>query len=259
MSLRETTRLIVKLVEEHSGYPVQIIDDPSLSTFASIRLARRGGVPSHILTYRPSGNQAPDYFIAFQSGFALRLYALPSERRFVIAMSTLGVQRVVKAMEELLKQNDETLGRQEIEQASAQLYGGLITHLSSVPVGLRVARWLHESFPELHELQRSAVNRELELNQEAIQASRVILLPEAVVKPTMAINAAFAQFWAREYGDPDLVAGYSSGPYAQAGERLLSLWDRKPAKSDADVELVDAWAGALGLAGWYTWKPYEAP
>jgi hypothetical protein len=81
LSLRETTRLIVKLVEEHSGYPVQIIDDPSLNTLASIRLARRGSVSAHILAYRPVGNQAPDYLIAFQCGFALRLFAVPPELR----------------------------------------------------------------------------------------------------------------------------------------------------------------------------------
>ena len=259
MSLRETTRLIVKLVEEHSGYPVQIIDDPSLNTFASIRLARPGGVPAHILVYRPTGNQAPDYFIAFQCGFALRLFAVPPKLRLETGMNTAGLQRVREVLEQTLRQNRQTLAVSELEQVATQMYGGLITHLRSVPVGLRVARWLRESFPELRTLQRSAVDQELKQNLEAARSARGGLLPEAVVEPTLAINAAFCQFWAREYGDPDLAAGYTSGQNAQTGERLLGIWDSISSTADADVALVDAWASALGLTGWYTWEPYQVP
>jgi len=259
LSLRETTRLIVKLVEEHSGYPVQIIDDSSLSTFASIRLARRGGVPAHILVYRPVSNQTPDYLIAMQCGFALRLFAVPPELRLETGMNKVGLQRVRDALEQTLRQNRQTLAASELEQVASQMYGGLITHLRSVPIGLRIARWLCESFPELHALQRSAVDQELAQNLEAARSARGQLLPEVVVKPTLAINAAFAQFWAREYGDPDLAAGYTSGPSAQAGERLLGIWDNTPYTADADVALVDAWASVLGLTGWYTWELYQAP
>jgi hypothetical protein len=259
LSLRETTRLIVKLVEEHSGYPVQVVDDPTLSTFASIRLARRGGVPAHILVYRPGDNQAPDYFIAFQCGFALRLFAVPLEQRLETGMNKAGVQRVRDDLEQTLRQNRQVLTTGELEQVAAQMYGGLITHLRSVPVGLRIARWLRESFPELHTLQRSAVGQELKQNLEAARSARDGLLPEIVVKPTLAINAAYAQFWAREYADPDLAAGYKSGPSAGAGERLLAVWDNTPSTADADVALVDAWSNALGLTGWYTWEPYQAP
>ena len=259
MSLRETTRLIVKLVEEHSGYPVQIIDDSNSITFASIRLARRGGVPAHILVYRPVGNQAPDYFIAFQCGFALRLFAVPPELRLETGMNKAGVQRVREDLEQTLSQNQQILAASELEQVAAQMYGGLITHLRSVPVGLRIARWLRESFPELQTLQRSAVDEELKQNQEAARSTRGGLLPEVVVKPTLAINAAFAQFWAQEYGDPDLAAGYTSGPNARAGEQLLGIWNETPSTAGTDVALVDAWANALGLAGWYMWEPYQAP
>jgi hypothetical protein len=208
LSLRETTRLIVKLVEEHSGCPVQVIDDPSLNTLAAIRLARRGGVSAHILAYRPVGNQAPDYLIAIQCGFALRLFAVPLELRLETGMNHAGLQRGREALEQTLRQNHHTLAVNELEEAVAQMYGGLISHLRSVPVGLRIARWLRESFPELHTLQRSAVDEELKQNLEAARSTRGGLLPEVVVKPTLAINAAFGQFWARENGDPDLAAGY---------------------------------------------------
>jgi hypothetical protein len=218
-----------------------------------------GGVPAHLLAYRPVGNQAPDYLIAVQCGFALRLFAVPPDLRLETGMNKAGLQHVREALDQTLRENRQTLAASELEQVAGQMYGGLITHLRSVPVALRIARWLRESFPELHALQRGAVDQELKQNLEAARSARGGLLPEVVVKPTLAINAAFAQFWVREYGDPDLAAGYTSGPDARAGERLLGIWDSTPSTADADAALVDAWAGALGLTGWYIWEPYQAP
>ncbi len=63
MHIRETTRTIIRLVEEHSGFPVQVVEEPGLATFAVVRMARKG-IPGHILAYRPVGEQVPDYLIA---------------------------------------------------------------------------------------------------------------------------------------------------------------------------------------------------
>ncbi len=40
MTLRETTRTVIKLVEDHSGYPVPVQEDPALKTFAKVRMAQ---------------------------------------------------------------------------------------------------------------------------------------------------------------------------------------------------------------------------
>ncbi len=103
-------------------------------------------------------------------------------------MNKAGLQRVRDALEETLRQNRHSLATNELEEAASQMYGGLITHLRSVPVGLRIARWLRESFPEVHALQRSAVDQELKQNLEAARSARGGLLPDVVVKPTLAIN-----------------------------------------------------------------------
>lgn len=259
MTLRETTRMILKLVEEHSGYPVEVVEDPTLSVFARMRPARRGSLPAHTLTYRPMGRQAPDYAIAYQCGFALRLFGMPADERVDFSGSAEGHKQVRTALEKALGHQRVQLSRPELEQTSQQLYDGLMTHLRSVPIGLRIAHWIRESFPEMHALQRASVQEELKENREAGRSARNPLLPEAVVKPTLAINAAFAQYWARAFGEADLAAGYTSGPAARQGERLLALWDELPKGPDSDPKLVDAWADVLGLAGWYSWTPYLAP
>jgi len=46
--LRDTTRKIISLLEEKSGYPVQVIEDPTLPTTAVMQIAR-GNMPAHVL------------------------------------------------------------------------------------------------------------------------------------------------------------------------------------------------------------------
>lgn len=74
MGLRETTRQVLDLVERTSGYPVLVTEDRSLKTLATVRMAR-GDAPAHAIAYNPVADTQPDYLIAYQCGFILRLFA----------------------------------------------------------------------------------------------------------------------------------------------------------------------------------------
>ena len=64
------TQKIIRDLEERSGFPVSIFEDPSLQRLATIRTGTPSD-PFHFIRYR-AGEQAPDYQIAFEAGFALR-------------------------------------------------------------------------------------------------------------------------------------------------------------------------------------------
>lgn len=75
MQILEETTDVLKQVEERSGAPVDITTDPSLTTYARIKIAR-GPATHHILTYNPT-KPGVDYHIAYQCGFVLRLFENP--------------------------------------------------------------------------------------------------------------------------------------------------------------------------------------
>jgi hypothetical protein len=50
IKLRATTKKIISLLEEKSGFPVEVMEDKSLPVFASLRIAR-GSLPAHILSF----------------------------------------------------------------------------------------------------------------------------------------------------------------------------------------------------------------
>ena len=93
MGLRETTRRIIALVEETSGFPVLVSEDPNLQTLATMRMAR-GGASAHTISYKPSPGTHPDYLIAYQCGFILRHFAPPPDQRFDLVAAKTGRELV---------------------------------------------------------------------------------------------------------------------------------------------------------------------
>ena len=66
MRLREVTRKVISLLEEKSGYLVNVTEEPALPTLATIHIAR-GNIPAHILSYRQEAkNETPDFAICWQ-------------------------------------------------------------------------------------------------------------------------------------------------------------------------------------------------
>jgi hypothetical protein len=86
LELREVTRQMIRTAEEECGFPVRVNDDPNLTTFASLSMAR-GQLAAHLITYRPQPGEAPDHAICFQCGFILRKFAVPPGRRMDYAVS----------------------------------------------------------------------------------------------------------------------------------------------------------------------------
>lgn len=82
-NLRPETLGILQRIETLSGRPVEFKPDSSLTLRATLQLARNGAA-AHVLRYRPA-NEPLDYWVAYQSGYLLRLLELPPSERFDFA------------------------------------------------------------------------------------------------------------------------------------------------------------------------------
>jgi hypothetical protein len=259
LKLREITRDIIRLVEERSGFPVQVLEDPDLPVIAQVRMAR-GTAPSHFVFYKPSEGESPDYTICHQCGFILRLFANPPEQRWELAGARTGQAEIEGA---ILAPDGPArrlqLGRDDIAQLRSHLMSSIMVHLRSVPIGLRISVWLADSYPELAELQRAQVTAELALAKETLKPAIREATPDLVYRPVEIINAAFALFWAQRYGQPEIANPYRHAHYGKDGQALLKIWNELPDDPLNDRELVDTWADYLGVRTWYTWIRYEPP
>ena len=90
MNLRESTRDIIRQVESLTSYPVEVIEDDALQTTAVVQMASRRTLPVHLIRYKATAGQPPDYLICHQCAFILRLFANPPEERFECGYAPAG-------------------------------------------------------------------------------------------------------------------------------------------------------------------------
>lgn len=255
LELRPITREIIRLLEEQSGYQVEVQTDPNLPVIASVRIAR-GNFPLHLVQYRPSAGEAPDYLICYQCSLALRLFQNLPEKRLDLADTAEGRQKV----ERLIASHPKLrLPPQRAAGLRDQLYDGLLLHLRSIPIGLRVSEWLAQHYPELTSAQEAGVRKELDQAQATLRPELKEMMPAKVYDATQVINAAYAIFWAEKWEKDVYVNPYRLYRYERGGRKLLDIWKDLPPGPAFDQELIDAWAAALELQGWYTWIPYQPP
>ena len=253
MTMRSETQEILNKVEELTGTPVEIIEDPTGVQLATIARARNG-VPFHLLRINASLGE-PDYLIVYQCGFILRLYQLPPDERFEFTGSGRGQADV----ERWLRRAGQTTTLPETVRAdlAQQLVDGLLTQLRSYPIGMRIDQWIHDEFPALDGLQRDAVARQQRDNLSVLQPETRKLAPKPVRDSNAAMNAAYAIFCDRIFGKAGYAIPYRSAGHEKRGRALLDLMEATPEDPAGDRALVDAWGEELGLADWYQWTPLQ--
>jgi len=109
----------------------------------------RAPLALHQVFYRPNDSAPPDYLICQQAGFILRLFENPPEKRFEFASALAGQL----AVEQLVKAHPvvRLVPAQQLPKLCDMLRDGLLNHLRSIPVGMRVDRWLANDLNSLAE------------------------------------------------------------------------------------------------------------
>ena len=255
--MRDEARSAMRAVEEATGVPVLVTDDPSLRTMATIKPAKLGA-PAHLLRYNPKFAALADYLIAFQCGFALRLFLAPDTSRYELAGTDQGRQTTGRLLDDHLKKGELRLPPQSVAGLRDQLYDGLMLQLRSVPVGLRVDAWVRKEYPGLHEQQEDAARRQLAENQQSLSPQVKQIAPKMIYEASVGMGAAFAAFWERTLTDPSVVVPYRVAGLLSLGESLLRLVDDIPDDVANDKRLVEAWGDQIGVTGWFRLIPFEA-
>lgn len=256
METHEARDQITRLVERTTGFPVRVVEDSSLQTLGTVKMASTS-FPYHLVRYSPSAQDTLDYVVSFQCGFIIRLAGVPSEQRYEIGASSKG-KATVKELVHAMFGPEGAIELPEAGQAalSAQLLGGLITQLRSIPLALRIDYWLRKQFSDLRDLQNMSCRRQLESGVAVLDPRVRRSMPKQVAEPSVAMNAAQALYWAEIWEDEQVVAPYKAAGLLNEGSSLLQLWREIPGDPINDREMIDTWGRHLDIADWYAFVPY---
>jgi hypothetical protein len=248
--LQSSTQRILKRVEDLSGKSIQFMRDDSLQILSTLQVARNGA-EFHVLRYQPS-DKPLDYLVAYQAGFALRMFENPPEERFDFVSTgdaVAGVSELVKA--------GQVLSQQDL--ADLPKFAEFVAHwslmnLRSLPIGMRIDQWIATEYPELKVLQLDNHHVQQQMNMRALTYQQGSLTLPVTLMGTL---AAFALFSDKLADQVRYAIPFSAAGVIDDGKRLLNLLDTVPKDSRHDVELVEKWAAACGMSSWFKWDPYQ--
>ncbi len=229
--------------------------DPSLPTFASIKIAR-GSATQHILTYNPT-KPGVDYHVVYQCGFVLRLFENPPDERYDFA----GTKSGREAVQALLTEQGGVakklrLPKAKVRQLAEQFFDGLLVQLRSYPIGMRIDQWIRETYPALHEAQEASIDRQQRDNAQVLSPQIRQMTPPIIFSGNASMNVAYALFCERLLNRSQYVIPYRSVGFEERGNALLNIWDELPFDARHDRDLVDSWAEQLEVSDWYRWVPF---
>jgi hypothetical protein len=242
--------------EQATGCPVVVTADATLTMTAGVLMATSNR-PGHIIRIHPKAPPVVDYYVAYYCGMIQRFFESPPEERFFFGVGDKGRYQFRKLLERM--PSLKRLGEAAISAMCEQLLTGIMTHLRSVPLGLRLDNWIFSKHSELVEMQRTAIQPQLQENNRSTDEKFRSVCPPPVFDATMSINAAFAQFWAEKWNQPELALPYKASGYAAAGEKLLQIFRDVPDSGRTDRALIDAWGAELNLTNGYVWVAYQGP
>jgi hypothetical protein len=249
MTAIEAMNEVLKAVEQETGKPVVIEADRSLPVHATVAIAR-GDVPLHVVKYRSAFEPERPYLVSFQCGFILREARCPAESSFEFTGTDIGRSEADQAIKDHFRRQPLATGH--AQGLRDQLLHGLLLQIRSMPIGLRVDSWVAKTYPALKDLQRDAVIRQLNENAMTLMPEIRAIAPSRIIAASIGMNAAFATFFSRLWGDPLINQPYMTAGYFAVGEGLLKEFNEIPAEPAHDGELIEAWGELLKIRTWFS-------
>ncbi len=246
---------ILDLTLHTTARPVLVQASPELRTMATAKIAR-GDAPAHLVLYRPDCHAVRDYLVASQCGFLIRAFSVPASDRFDLAPSYQGKQDAEQLVTERLRQvSGRPMNQAARLQFRDQMLNGLGVQLRSVPIGLRVDDWIMREYSNLRDQQRTCIQGQIQDNLASLRPDIKGFVPEPIYRGNVGMNAAFAAFWSRAWGDLTLMTPYKVTGYLGLGEELLTIWGQIPVGADQDRHLIQSWADRLEIGNWFEFVP----
>ena len=238
-------------MEKTTGFKVIVDTVEGISDDAQM-ISARPELPVHSIRVSKTKLPYADYIVATQCAMLIRLWSDP-KRIPVFCPNTDKVHFFADRMAKSkpLKQFPASTA---IETAR-HLAQGLLHQLRSMPIEIQTVCDCRTQCPDLFDMQTDSVEAYLRLLSENFAPSVRAIAPDQTWKSSVSMNSAYALNWAGITESALPMLPYQSAGFADIAGTLLTEINTRPDKtSEAYTQIVDAWAGHLGLLTLYKWE-----
>lgn len=242
---------LIEAVEKTTGYKVIVDTVEGISDDAQM-ISARPEMPIHSIRVNKTKLPYADYIVAVQCAMLLRLWSNPT-RIPVFSPNTDKVHFFADRMAKS-KPLKQFPARTAIETAR-HLVQGLLHQLRSAPMEIQTVCDCRTQCPELVDMQTDSVEAYLRLLSKNFAPNIRSIAPDQTWKNSVSMNSAYALNWSGITGSTLPMLPYQSAGFAEIAGTLLTEINTRPDKtSETYTQIVDAWAGRLGLNTLYKWE-----
>lgn len=256
LKLSKSTQDILNLISDLTHKPFEFIHKPDLKTMAIVKMAR-ASMPSHIIYYHTSGGGIIDHLIAHECGHIYRMWSISPEYRKVPAANEENRRFANKQIESDIARLSSIMTYQQFNSNFGIWFDGIIKQVTSMPVDMRIEKWIYEKYPELRKVQAVSIDQQIRDNTQSLSRKVSQFAPKKIYDANNFMNYAFALYMEYLLGKK-YTAPYKSTPYTGLGSKLAEpVIKSEDLGYKQDIEIINQWTDMLGLKGWYFWTDFE--
>lgn len=254
--LAEPVRAILDTLKDVTGRDVLFVRKPDLKSLARIRMAG-GATAAHVLFYRDEQDPLIHHVIANECGHLIRLFGAAPEKRLVAVANERTQARYREEIREDIQRLSLIHGLDTLRTFIPLWYESVVFQLTRMPPDIMIERWLYEEYPDLRDIQLAALYEQHEKAVSVLSANIRRMTPGKIYEVSQVMNYVFFRL-AGDFLGIRLTGPYEKSRYMLEGEEL-AMWTAEHYSEDheGDVYVIDNWARALHLSGWFEWRRFD--
>lgn len=252
LNLLPAVREIIERVKKVSGKEIIFRPAPDQLVPATSKIAR-ARMPHHLLRYQPQMTPRINHLTAHECGHILRTTeADPSTR--VVPVSN--VETRATAARELGKELSHLPEAMKAQLLDVWL-GGLIRQVTSLPVCVRIERWIHREYPSLRDEQRLYLDKDVQRTLQGLSKKVERMTPKTIFRVSNSITYAYLRGLESVTGK-DLRKNFSGRPsIITTGIQLYDALGEDDTGYAGDIWITNEWARILKINNWFAWIGFE--
>ena len=252
LNLLPSVLKIIERVKEVSGKEITFRPAPDQLVPATSKIAR-ARMPHHLIKYQPQMAHRINHLTAHESGHILRTMEADPSIRVVPVSNTKTRANAVKELGKELSHLPESMRSQMLDM----WLGGLITQVTSLPVCVRIERWIYREYPPLRDEQRLYLDEDMQRTLQGLSKKVERMTPKTIFRISNSITYAYLRGLEPVTGK-DLRKHFSGRPaIISTGIQLCDTFGEEDTGYASDIRITNEWARILKISDWFAWIRFE--
>jgi hypothetical protein len=255
-NLPDSINQIFAQVKSITGKEVQLVEKKDLSTYASIKIARKS-MPVHVMYFKPGQAGIMNHLIAHECGHILRIFEAEPEHRLVPFHNDQFKMKALKDIEPEIQRLSKMIPFDRLVQIANIWYTGMIKQLTNFPSDIMIEQWIYDKYPDLRPYQTQNLVKQYDEAVQALAGQVEKLTPVKILKASNGMNYAFFNTLGVYFNNPYFMKRYDKSNYVDIGNQLILLQKESENSYIGDVDTVNKWASVLQMFDWFDWRDFE--